>query len=132
MAREQQMMTEAKAYASEFYGNESSDLKTKVKIAETIADFCAGWIAADDSGWIPVEKRLPPVDEDYVKQGFAEPDEEGNILTVSTTVLVTDGKYVETTFYMFELKRWNSQMDDTKITHWMPLPMPPQGKEDKE
>jgi len=75
--------------------------------------------------WISVKDELPPIDEDYVKQGFAKPDEEGNTLTVSTTVLVTDGKYVETTFYMFELKRWNSQMDDTKITHWMPLPQPP-------
>jgi len=81
--------------------------------------------------WISVKDELPPIDEDYVKQGFANPDEEGNTLTVSTTVLVTDGKYVETTFYMFELKRWNSQMDDTKITHWMPLPQPPR-KEDKK
>ena len=86
-------------------------------------------LGQNNPNWISVKDELPPVDEDYVKQGFAKPDEEGNTLTASTTVLVTDGKYVETTFYMFELKRWNSQMDDTKITHWMPLPQPPRKEE---
>lgn len=48
--REQQMIGEAKAYAEEIYKDYPKDLDTKHKIAETIADFCAGWRAADKKG----------------------------------------------------------------------------------
>ena len=48
--REQQMIGEAKAYAEEIYKDYPNDLDTKHKIAETIADFCAGWRAADKKG----------------------------------------------------------------------------------
>ena len=48
--REKQMFDEAKAYAEEFYKDYPKGLNTKHKIAETIADFCAGWRAADKKG----------------------------------------------------------------------------------
>ena len=48
--REKQMFDEAKAYAEEIYEDYPKDLDTKHKIAETIADFCAGWRAADKKG----------------------------------------------------------------------------------
>lgn len=52
--REQQMMTAAEAYAEEVGYKDEHDL------CNTLNVFCAGWRAADNSRWIPVEKELPP------------------------------------------------------------------------
>jgi len=56
--RRKQMVTEAKAYTAKFYDNGSADSKIKMKTEETFTDFCAGWMAADKSRWIPVKERL--------------------------------------------------------------------------
>lgn len=116
MTKGQQMMAEAKAYASEFYDSESADLKTSEKIAETIADFCAGWKAADKHHkhhqWVPVEKRLPEKEE-------ADQN-------VSVDVLVTDGERCYVSHYNFSLKMWRWHGN---VTHWMPMPQPPRKEE---
>lgn len=52
--RERQMMTAAEAYAEEVGYKDEHDL------CNTLNVFCAGWRAADNSRWIPVEKELPP------------------------------------------------------------------------
>ena len=69
--------------------------------------------------WISVEDELPP------------PHYEGANST--DFVLVYDGYDLEFGYYDFEQKNWHGE--DYKemmfdITHWMPLPMPPQGKEE--
>ena len=108
------MMAEAKAYASEFYDAKSADFKTKEKIAETIADFCAGWRAAGNSRWIPVDKELPEKEEDNP--------------SLSVNVIVTDGSSSFESYYNFNLKMWKWGVN---VTHWMPMPTPPApGKEE--
>ena len=56
------MMAEAETYAAKMC-DESS---TGAQVAETINDFCAGWRAADNSRWIPVEERLPKEQGKYM------------------------------------------------------------------
>lgn len=109
------MMAEARAYASEFYDDESADLKIKEKISETIVDFCAGWRAADKHcRWIPVENKLPP---------------ENGKTQQSISVWATDGLTSGEFRYNFDTQTWTNVWGDPfDITHWMPLPPLP-GKE---
>ena len=106
--REQQMFDEAKAYAEEIYKDYPNGLNTKHKIAETIADFCAGWRAADNGKWIPVEKELP---------------KEGQVVLIHTkgnsvsTACYTDGR-----FDITEL------LEAINVTHWMEI-VPPRKEE---
>lgn len=105
--REQQMMDAAEAYAAGLYSDESVCFSTEENICETINDFCAGWRAADSHPqWIPVKEELPK----------------------------KDGKYL---FYDEVLGHEVSIYYDgvtlvPSITHWMQMPQPPQGKEDKK
>lgn len=92
--REREMMAEAKAYTSEIYDDESADFKTEEKIAETIADFCAGWKAADKSRWIPVDRELPVRDPD--------------IKSVSIDVIATDGKVSFESYYHYNTHEWEN------------------------
>lgn len=112
------MMAEAKAYTSEIYDDESADFKTEEKIAETIADFCAGWKAADNSRWIPVDRELPVRDPD--------------IKSVSIDVIATDGNVSFESYYHYNTHEWeNAENYGTTVTHWTPMPMPPApGKEE--
>lgn len=117
--REREMMAEAKAYTSEIYDDESADFKTEEKIAETIADFCAGWKAADKSRWIPVDRELPVRDPD--------------IKSVSIDVIATDGNVSFESYYHYNTHEWeNAEKYGTTVTHWMPMPIPPApGKEEE-
>lgn len=74
-----------------------------------------GW---NNPQWIPVEKELPP------------PHYEGANST--DFVLAYDGYDVMFGYYDFGQKNWHGE--DYKemmfdVTHWMPMPQPPQGKE---
>ena len=99
--REQQMMTAAEAYAEEVGYKDEHDL------CATLNVFCAGWRAADQHpAWIPVEEELPKETGWYL---VATPT-----LNSKIDVALWDGKW-------FRL---------ITITHWMPLPVPPQRKEE--
>jgi hypothetical protein len=125
MTKGQQMMTEAKAYASEFYDSESADLKTSEKIAETIADFCAGWKAADKHHkhhkrhqWVPVEKRLPK-EKQKVLAYFSPNEECGH-------------EYACMALYNYGFHHWEDAEDSgiilEGVTHWKEIVSP--GKEE--
>ena len=113
MTREQQMMDASEAYAEEVGYKDEHDL------CSTLNVFCAGWRAADSHpAWIPVEERLPEKDnefEDYSK-----------------LVIVTNGKDFWKGMYNYGGEEWLTfdlwRIDDA--THWMPLPVPPQRKEE--
>lgn len=116
MKREEQMMTEAKAYTSEFYDDKSADFNTKQKIAETIADFCAGWRAADNSKWIPVDRELPK--PNIYKEGKTFP---------LVLVCLNDGCCEDTDAYDTDNKTWCKYGDE--VEYWMPLPPEPRKEE---
>ena len=102
--REQQMMT-----AAEDYVEESDEI---YNIVDAITDFCAGWRAADSHpAWIPVEE-YPKVD-------------------ISCTLLV---HYVDGTIdicdYYGDYYDYTGENVTRNVTHWMPMPTPPQGKEE--
>lgn len=114
--RRKQMVTEAKAYTAKFYDDGSADSKTKTKTEETFTDFCAGWMAADKSRWIPVEKELPEKEEDNP--------------SLSVNVIVTDGSSAFESYYSFNTHIWAGAEIYGTITHWMPMPVLPR-KEDQ-
>lgn len=103
------MMTEAKAYTSEIYDDESADFKTEEKIAETIADFCAGWQEADRTRWISVKDELPKHDT----------DENGLVSFPIVLVCLYDG-YRDTTYYDDMGEEWGDY--DGEVEYWMPMP----------
>ena len=114
MTRKEQMMAKAAAYAAGAYADEPVCFSTEEAICETINDFVAGWRAADaHPQWIPVEE-YPKVD-------------------MSCTLLV---HYVDGTIdicdYYGDYYDYTGENVTRNVTHWMPLPMPPQGKEDKK
>jgi len=119
MAKVQQMMTEAKAYTSEFYDDESADFKTKEKIAETIADFCAGWKAADKHHqWVPVDERLPKEKQKVL--AYFSPNEK------------CDHEYACMALYNYGFHYWEDAEDSgiilEGVTHWKEIVSP--GKEE--
>lgn len=111
--REQQMMTYAETYAAEIYKDEPDNSHTDEQLCETINDFCAGWRVADNSRWIPVEERLPKENEEVLAYN-AENEE----------VIACD--------YHHKMFHCWPDVFGKSITHWMPLPQLPQGKEDKK
>ena len=108
--REQQMMDAADAYVEE-----SEEI---YNIVEAITDFCAGWRAADNSRWIPVEERLP--------------EKENEFEDYSKLVVVTNGKDFWKGMYNYGGEDWRTfdlwLIDDA--THWMEI-VPPR-KEGKK
>lgn len=104
--REQQMMAHADAYAEEIYKDEPDNFDTDEKLCETINDYCAGWRAADNSRWIPVEEN-PKVD-------------------ISCTLLV---HYVDGTIdicdYYGDFYDYTGENVTRNVTHWMPMPEAP-------
>lgn len=52
MTRYEKMMEAADAYAEELYKDEPRNFKIEEEISETIADFCAGWNAAEKNDGI--------------------------------------------------------------------------------
>ena len=109
--RRKQMVTEAKAYTAKFYDDGSADSKTKTKTEETFTDFCAGWMAADKSRWIPVDKELPKENEEVLAYN-AENEE----------VIACD--YHHKMFHC-----WPEAFKES-ITHWMPKPTPPASRKE--
>jgi Protein of unknown function (DUF551). len=66
--------------------------------------------------WIPVEEELPP---------------ENGKTQQSISVWATDGLTSGEFRYNFDTKTWTNMWGDPfDITHWMPLPMLPQEKEE--
>ena len=95
--------------AAEDYVEESDEI---YNIVDAITDFCAGWRAADSHpAWIPVEE-YPKVD-------------------ISCTLLV---HYVDGTIdicdYYGDYYDYTGENVTRNVTHWMPMPTPPQGKEE--
>ena len=138
MTREEQMMTEADAYAAGAYADEPVCFSTEEAICETINDFVAGWRAADaHPQWIPVEERLPAFGQEVLV--YAETRNEKSKLNFnaifyswrafSTRLMASDRTDVRD----FMLYFLGSRMDfrGFHITHWMPLPAAPR-KEDKK
>lgn len=105
MTREQQMMDAAEAYAAEIYKDEPDNFHTDEQLCETINDFCAGWRAADNSRWMPVEEELPKQDGRY----WCCDDDGGQ-----EELIWKDGN-------------WYGVLDAYPIygiTHWMPMSVP--------
>lgn len=72
---------------------------------------------AQAEGWISVAERLPA--------------------TYATVLLTIDGKHITTGEYIRSLScfSWNThddETDDSRVTHWMPLPPPPTSAEGVE
>ena len=111
--REQQMMTAAEAYA------ESVGYKGENDLCATLNVFCAGWRAADNSRWIPVEEKKPPIAyHDDLSENLLVVDSDGELLIA---------------YYDAKNELWFSVDSNPRIydvTHWMPLPTPPQRKEE--
>lgn len=61
------------------------------------------------NGWVDVKDRLPKRPEEKEVQ-------------TSEWVIVSDGKKSYPAFYGFISKQWNCEL---KVTHWIPLPLPP-------
>ena len=104
--REQQMMDASEAYAEEVGYKDEHDLCAMLNV------FCAGWRAADNSRWIPVEERLPKENERIIAYN--------GVFNEIHLCDFHDGIFED--FY--------GPFDGT-ITHWMPMPTPPQRKEAK-
>ena len=79
-------------------------------------DFVA--IAKADNGWISVKDRLPARDGEYMVYGQSEAMWE--LLPDSDPIWVCN-YYKKHGFYSIELRR-----EYDYITHWMPLPEPPE------
>lgn len=109
------MMTEAKAYTSEIYDDESADFKTEEKIAETIADFCAGWQEADRTRWISVKDELP------------KHDEEERLITFPYVLVCLSDGCVTKDYYDDMEEEWGDY--DGDVEYWMPMPPAPGKKE---
>jgi len=62
--------------------------------------------------WIPASERLPEEDKVYV--------------------ICTDGTHVRELFYRDHSFLSGVQDQTSKVTHWMPLPAPPEGVERNE
>ena len=105
------MMAAAEAYAEEVGYKDEHDL------CNTLNVFCAGWRAADlHPQWISVEEELPP---------------ENGKTQQSISVWATNGLMSGEFRYNFDTKTWTDMWGDPfDITHWMPLPTPPQRKEE--
>ena len=113
--REQQMMDAADAYAAEIYKDEPDNFHTDEQLCGTISDFCAGWRAADDSKWIPVEEELP---------------KENGKTQQSISVWATNGLMSGEFRYNFDTKTWTDMWGDPfDITYWMPCPQLPRNEE---
>lgn len=112
--RRKQMVTEAKAYKAKFYDDEPADSKIKTKPEETFTDFCAGWIAADKSRWIPVEKELPKEKQKVL--AYFSPNEK------------CDHEYACEALYNYGFHHWEDAEDPGVIlegvTHWMEIQPP--------
>jgi hypothetical protein len=128
MSREEQMMAEADAYAAGAYADEPVCFSTEEAICETINDFVAGWRAADaHPQWIPVEEELPKIND--VASSWDCSDEVYIYLATGSHCI---GRYEHdknTNEFYWALYGVDK---DIPVTHWMPLPTPPQGKEDKK
>lgn len=67
--------------------------------------------------WIDKNEKQPPI---------------GEFDFTSAYVLVTDGTFIAIGTYSFEYNHWTYtipgyvECDNNAITHWMPLPTPPQ------
>lgn len=78
---------------------------------------CAAPPTAQAEGWISVAERLPA--------------------TYATVLLTIDGKHITTGEYIRSLScfSWDThddETDDSRVTHWMPLPPPPTSAEGVE
>lgn len=80
------------------------------------------------SEWISVEERLPTVYDDYlvaIKQKY--PEEKDYEYNTDMALFVGWGGYID--------DKWDTVHDwiegqETHITHWMPLPEPPEEETD--
>jgi hypothetical protein len=68
------------------------------------------------SHWIPVDKELPEKEKDNP--------------SLSVNVIVTDGSSTFESYYSFNTHIWAGAEIYGTITHWMPMPTPPQENEE--
>lgn len=119
--REQQMMDASEAYAEEVGYKDEHDL------CSTLNVFCAGWRTADQHpAWIPVEEELPKIN-DVASSWDCSDDVYIYLATGSHCVGRYEHDKSTNEFYwvLYGVDK------DIPVTHWMPLPTPPQRKEAK-
>lgn len=107
------------------------EFKAKVSMAlgsterETWEDFLeAVWqlhLVASNQ-WIPVEEELPAKRKDPL------------VISDKVFIRTTGGHYLSAV-YDYQDKQWIDvynieTLESNEVTHWMPMPMPPQGKEE--
>lgn len=125
------MMEAAEAYAAGLYADEPVSFSTEEDRCCTMNDFCAGWRNADRcSRWIPVEEKRPPFDwKDDGTWSSSLPILIYSIHGISIGTFQLDhvsGK----SYWFFDGSKHEEFADGYRlITHWMPLPAEPQGKE---
>lgn len=74
------------------------------------------------SKWISVHDMVPEVNTPILCVGC---DDDGNYLTPNVCTLQDNGKYI--IGYKFNSDRAIGFFIETFVTHWMPLPEPPEG-----
>ena len=120
MTREEQIRKKAKELGQQYFPDSANIWARSNVEACYVENACvemAEWLDQHPQ-WIPVEERLPEKDnefEDYSK-----------------LVIVTNGKDFWKGMYNYGGEEWLTfdlwRIDDA--THWMPLPVPPQRKEE--
>jgi len=103
--------------AAEWWQTLSEEQRKQMDIVDAFAyGVLHGW---NNPNWIPVEEELPK--PNIYKEGKTFP---------LVLVCLNDGCFEDTDAYDTDNKTWCKYGDE--VEYWMPLPAPPQGKEDKK
>lgn len=74
--------------------------------------------------WLSVEERLPDEELNQIKRLFPGENE------VEVLVMI-EGAYIATTLY-WDGEKFYDETSTYEVTHWMPLPAPPEKEHDHE
>lgn len=70
--------------------------------------------------WIPVTERLPEILHTVIVSGRMKYEWETDFIRFVDVATYTEGEFFET------FNDWYEGQDEFEITHWMPLPEPPE------
>lgn len=70
--------------------------------------------------WIPVTERLPEIMHTVIVSGRMKYEWETDFFRFVDVATYTEGEFFET------FNDWYEGQDEFEITHWMPLPEPPE------
>lgn len=118
--RKEQIRSKAKELGKKYFPDEAN-IWARDNIEAVYAEYAcvemAEWVDRHHA-WVPVDKELPEKEEDNP--------------SLSVNVIVTDGSSVFESYYSFNTHIWAGTDIYGTITHWMPMPIPPEpGKEEE-